>query len=61
MTKHLRELYGIYNVEQQTSGLQALEWPLWLQQNGYQLAADGLVTPIANQDVDKLILRNSYQ
>lgn len=61
MTKHLKSLYDQYNVSQQSDGLQALPWPNWLEQNGYALGQDLLVTPLGTQDIDKIIKRNSYQ
>lgn len=61
MTKQLKALYDQYNVAQQTDGLQAVPWPNWLQQNGYTLGEDLLVSPLGTQDIDKLIQRNSYQ
>lgn len=60
MTKQLRQLFQQYNMNQQTQGLQPLDWPMWLEQNGYTLGADKLVMPQGINDIDKLLIRNSY-
>ena len=60
MTKYLNVAYKKYAIGQQEQGLQPLDWPIWLEQNGYKLGPDKLVTPVGNTEVDNLIKINSY-
>jgi hypothetical protein len=57
LTKALRIAWDKYNIEQQTQGLQSLDWPVWLQQNGYQLGPDNLVQPAADSQVSQIYQR----
>lgn len=59
LTLHLNGLYKNYSIEQQTQGLQALDWPMWLQQNGFRLGDDLLVQPLDSKAVDRLVQINS--
>jgi hypothetical protein len=61
MTVKLRSLFDRYNYDQQGQGLEPLEWPMWLQENGFKLGDDKLVTPLADTDVDRLLKIYSSQ
>lgn len=59
LTKRLRIAWDKYNTDQQMQGLQALDWPVWLQQNGYKLGEDNLVQPADDSEVEKILSRVS--
>lgn len=45
LTKALRIQYGKYNTDAQLSDQVPLDWPDWLNQNGYDLDESGLAKP----------------
>lgn len=60
LTKFLNTAYKRYTVDQQSQGLQPLDWGMWLGENGFKLDPDRLVSPLPNTDIDAMIQRMNY-
>lgn len=54
LTKSLRVAYQKYNIDAQSTGQQAMDWPQWLEQNGYQLDESGLVKQAPKDQTDAM-------